>query len=239
MSNQPATSEVRWRAIVVESMAVVASILLAFGIDAYWELRQERLAELEAMDALFIEMRGNRDSLAERIQRNEESAEYFVRFLTLTPEALLEELPDRRKINAIWAPYTYDPEVGALTVFLDRGITVSDTAREVRRAAVNWQTMLSDADEESHVMWETSREVLGLMTKHLADLVPTERSEPGLYSSIAADYGQRLSLIRADENLLAAAKAKFTLQHIYNRELSLLLDQTDTLLALLDPQANR
>ena len=238
MRKRTKTSEIRWKTVMVESMAVVASILLAFGIDAYWELRQEQLAELEALDALFIEMRGNRDTLAERIQRNDESAGHFVRFLTLTPEALLEELPDRKKINSIWAPHTYDPEVGALTVFLDRGTTVSDTAREVRRAAVNWQTMLSDADEESQVMWETSREVLGLMTKHLADIVPAEGSDPGLYQSIAADYGQRLSSIRADENLLAAAKAKFTLQHIYNRELRSLLDQTDTLLVLLDTQAN-
>ena len=237
MRNRSVASDVRWKTMVVESVAVVASILLAFGIDAYWELRQERLAEREAMDALYIEMSSNRDELAATIQRNNEAAEHFVRFLTLTPDALLEEQFDYDKIDALWAPYTFDPDVGVLALFLDRGTTVSDTAREVRRAAVNWQTQLSDAGEESNVMWETSREVLGLMTKHLTDIVPPGGAEPSLYS-IEADYGQRLSLIRADEDLLAAAKTKFTLQGIYKHELRLLLEKTDLLLELLDPQAN-
>ncbi len=57
-------------------------------------------------------------------------------------------------------------------------------------------------------------------------------TRPSVYS-IDADCGQRLSLIRADEELLAAAKAKFTLQMIYKRELVSLPEQTDVLLALL------
>ncbi len=237
MKNPLIGRDVSWKTLIVESVTVIASILLAFSIDAYWELRQERLAESEVMNALYIELRSNRDSLAETIQNNDEAAELFTRFLTLTPDALLEEQYGRGLADSIWAPYTYEPEVGVMTVFLARGTTVSEIAREVRRSSVNWQTLLMDAGEESTMMWAISREVLGYMTKHLSGIVPTEGSKPNLYS-IREDYGRRLTLIRSDEQLLAAAKAKFTLQQIYNRELSELLEQTDFLLALLEPHEN-
>lgn len=238
MRNQSMGSDVRWKTIMVESVAVIASILLAFGIDASWELRQERLAEREVMDALYIEMRSNRDTLVETIQRNDRAAELFIGFLALTPDELVEKQPDRLLVPAIWAPYTYDPEVGMLTLFLGSGTTVNETAREIRRSAVNWQTLLADADEEVTVMWETSREVLGYMTEHLSGILPAEGSKLFVLNIVSEDYGPRMALIRADEKLLAAAKAKFALQTIYNNELENLLVQTDLLLALLDPKAN-
>ena len=44
--------EVPWVRIGVESVTIVASILLAFGIDAWWAARQERQAELLILQQL-------------------------------------------------------------------------------------------------------------------------------------------------------------------------------------------
>jgi hypothetical protein len=42
-----ATAQIPWTRIAVESIAIVASILVAFAIDAWWEERQERRIDAE------------------------------------------------------------------------------------------------------------------------------------------------------------------------------------------------
>jgi hypothetical protein len=228
------SGDVRWKKVVVESAAVIAAILLAFGIDATWDAWGERSAEREAMDALYAEMLDNREELARVIRFNDEASEYFTTFLSMTPEQVASTEGDRRAVDALWAPYTFDPEVGALELFLKRAVSSSEAGRLVRRSAVNWQALLSDADEESRVLWDTAREVLGLMAVYSLDQVPEDGSEPSIYT-ILGDYGPRMSRLRTDEEFLAGSRAKFTLQQIYKGELGNLLSQTDTLLQLLKP----
>ena len=61
-----------WKRITVEGLAVVVSILLAFGIDAWWSEKQERLAELEYLIALqkdFLETQEGLDDQVEDVSR--------------------------------------------------------------------------------------------------------------------------------------------------------------------------
>ena len=51
----PDASQIPWKSITVESVAIVVSILLAFAIDAWWEERQERRFEQEALVSLKSE----------------------------------------------------------------------------------------------------------------------------------------------------------------------------------------
>ena len=43
------STSVRWQIMALESVAVVASILLAFGIDASWDAWKERTTEREIL----------------------------------------------------------------------------------------------------------------------------------------------------------------------------------------------
>jgi len=38
----PETEKIPWKRLVLEATAIVASILLAFAIDAWWDERQDR-----------------------------------------------------------------------------------------------------------------------------------------------------------------------------------------------------
>jgi hypothetical protein len=49
------TSDIPWKRIAVEASAIVASILLAFGIDALWEERKDRAEEAELLTRLTAE----------------------------------------------------------------------------------------------------------------------------------------------------------------------------------------
>ena len=57
MSADPrGASQVPWARVAVEGVAIILSILLALGIDAAWDARQERAREREYLTALRVEM---------------------------------------------------------------------------------------------------------------------------------------------------------------------------------------
>ncbi len=228
------SADVRWKRILVESAAVIASILLAFGIDATWDAWRERGTEREVMSALHQEMLSNREQLEGVIRLNDEAAEHFTTFLSMSPNEIASTTGDRWFVDALWAHYTFDPEVGALDLFLERDVSANEGARMARRAAVNWQSMLEDAGEEGQVLWTATGEALSQMAAYASDQLPRNGRGPTLYT-ILDDYGPRMSRLRMDEDFLTAARAKFTLQKIYRDELVFLLDQTDSLLRLLEP----
>jgi hypothetical protein len=223
--------------IAFEAAAVVASILLAFGIDAAWDARQEGTAELAAIEALRAEMGMNLQVLVETIRYNDEAWNDVAEFLRTTPQGIssmqIDSVPWGGVEISLWAPFTFDPELGATTAFLGRPEASSEHIRELRRAVVNWDRQFVDAGEESRVLWESSREVLSIMTPYVADLVPAESGGPGL-SLIYQDYSARLAQIRADQRIVAAVIAKFNLQMIYTGELRDLLEETEHVLDLLD-----
>ena len=52
--------QIPWLRVFVEGVVIVGSILLAFGIDAWWEGRQEREREATYLSALVAEVERNR-----------------------------------------------------------------------------------------------------------------------------------------------------------------------------------
>ena len=48
-----------WRRLFAEGAVIVASILLAFAIDAWWDGRQQRAAEREALAGLTVDFEAN------------------------------------------------------------------------------------------------------------------------------------------------------------------------------------
>jgi hypothetical protein len=137
----------------------------------------------------------------------------------------------------LWAPFTFDPELGGTTAFINRGESASEAVRALGRAVVNWDRTFVDAGEESVVLWGASRAVLELLTPYIVDLVPQDELGPVL-NVILQDYLPRMARIRADPRVIAAALAKLNLQGIYTNELRDLLDATDNILGLLDAMPN-
>jgi hypothetical protein len=60
-------SDIHWKRIAVEAVAIVGSILLAFWIDAWWEERQERVEEVEIIDRFIADVREDLEDVS-RIQ---------------------------------------------------------------------------------------------------------------------------------------------------------------------------
>ncbi len=64
----PGSHDISLKRISVEGVVIVASILLAFAIDAWWDERQERIEEAEILLGLQNEFSRYRDDLAKSIE---------------------------------------------------------------------------------------------------------------------------------------------------------------------------
>ena len=62
--------KISWVRLTVESAAIVASILLAFGVDAWWNDRQQSVEEQLILAELLEEFQEKKDSLEERTAFN-------------------------------------------------------------------------------------------------------------------------------------------------------------------------
>jgi len=57
--------QIHWKRVGIEASAIVASILLAFAIDAWWDERQDRKMEREDLERLHAEFVWNRDRISD------------------------------------------------------------------------------------------------------------------------------------------------------------------------------
>ena len=84
----------RWGAFFREAFAVLAAILVAFALDAWWDERVEQREMLAALEAVSIEVRENIQLADSIIQWNLEIFEVNNRLAQMTP-ATMAALSDR------------------------------------------------------------------------------------------------------------------------------------------------
>ena len=63
--------ESRWKRGLVEGGIILASVLLAFWVDAWWERGQDRALEAAVLDAVAEEMEGNRRNLLSTLDQTD------------------------------------------------------------------------------------------------------------------------------------------------------------------------
>ncbi|NIP58230.1 MAG: hypothetical protein GWM92_08185 [Gemmatimonadetes bacterium] len=129
---------------------MVASILVAFALDAWWDARGEVAAELEILEALRDEFseadtgfRFARD-VTGRVLR---ASEGLYETLEASRSAGVAAVPDTLLLLALIAPTT-DLGLGTLEGLRMSGRIQTLTNLELRRALSTWKLLLEEAVEE-------------------------------------------------------------------------------------------
>ena len=143
------TQKIQWKRIAIEAAAIVASILLAFAIDAWWAEQQDRREESELLSRLHTEFALVRDGIGARGTQNRvqvANAEMF---------RLLEANRDGDGPVVIHNTLIYEatiaPTVDPATPVLD-GLILSwrlDVIRDndILTAIFNWQVRVKNVSE--------------------------------------------------------------------------------------------
>jgi hypothetical protein len=142
-----------WRASALQGLAVLVGILVAFGIEASWSSRGERLAVSASLSSLLAEVLENRDRLEARLARLSDNAartEAYLLDMASAPSGSVPQDSLRRMIGAL-GPLRVDPLVrSAFDDLLSGGLRSIDDA-EVRRhilaygQAIAWDEELQRA----------------------------------------------------------------------------------------------
>jgi hypothetical protein len=141
----------RWLAL--EGTAIVASILLAFAIDAWWDTRQNRakaddllealrsewVAEIEKIDRHLLAYDGSMSAMIEILNAHSSDE------IQLSAADAIEKLQIARRVS------TYKPATAAYEVVLDFGLDQIEDS-ELRLAIASWRSVLDEIEPEQEAL---------------------------------------------------------------------------------------
>ena len=111
-----------WRRVLAESIAVIASILIAFAIDAAWDAHQDREELQGLLEGLRNELVANQDLVQEGKQSTTEAIERLTRFRS----DATGEMADIAATNSyleIYLPFVRGWDVALQTGFLEATVS--------------------------------------------------------------------------------------------------------------------
>jgi len=163
---------IQWRRILVESAAVVMSILLAFLIDAWWDAHEQRLRERELLSGLLTDFEASRPGLEDRLGLARRMAGGTGRFLDLVEGEALPVtvmVPDTLVFSILGGP-TFEPATNTLDAALASGEIEIIRSSELRSELAQWKRALADTGEdEREVRRITNEQVVPLLSR-VADI---------------------------------------------------------------------
>jgi hypothetical protein len=138
--------------LILESTLIVASILLAFWIDAWWENRQKRIEEGHILEALRAEFQENANLLPFFIRNhgfNLDSAEALITELRNVEDGSRASVRDADAL-VITVNGTFDPISGSYDSMIQSGTLRYVENSTVREKLANWPALVEDAIENQN-----------------------------------------------------------------------------------------
>ena len=134
-----------WTRISVEAAAIVASILLAFSMDAWWDSVQDRAEEREIISLLRAEFEANQKVLTRTagIHRLNLGAMQEIISVSESVISIDDESLGLLFLQAAGTPH-YNPATGALAATISSGRIDLIRNVELRNRLAGWDSIVSD-----------------------------------------------------------------------------------------------
>ncbi|HKJ18845.1 MAG TPA: hypothetical protein VJ984_15935 [Xanthomonadales bacterium] len=184
------------RRLLAEGLVVVASILIAFSLDAWWDDRQ--LAEEMAEDLAIVEY-----ELTENLRLVELALEITGRVVSASDEivATLNANPDNPEVAiagnilywGLFASPTLDPSFGGIDTWIAAGRLAGIESIELRQRLASIRGKVSDVTEEQYVTRDMlTRDIYPLIRDQIGDI---EAVRELVASGYHARYGSSIQEI--------------------------------------------
>jgi hypothetical protein len=208
---------IQWKRILVEALAIVASILLAFAIDAWWQDRNDSAIELQYLEAVREDLVRSVELLdsTESLQRTQ--VDYLHALLETTPDTPLSDELREWIYEALFSIRSYQPQLSALDELESSGQSELIRSPEVRRAMAVVRQRIDAMENGQQDLQQTQQGFIDpflVDNFNLADLMPdlegndtTDLSALGtseLNSRIAFKLALRSNISRTQDDLREA-----------------------------------
>jgi len=230
-------TRIHWPRVLVEGVVIVGSILLAFGIDAWWDQSQRRGEEQRLLRNLHAEFQEARDTLRVSIDRHRVYHGSAASLVQGTNTGLATPALSFRPIYQTFvALNTTHLKTGALDGALSSGRLDIVSDEELRSLLASWHSTLGEFTEQETYIWELtleSRRVLAAAAP-IADGVSIAATDPPqpipddpasrlLANFVVSDVGQNYAALRMMFESLAVRDGQILLSWI--EELLVLLER--------------
>jgi hypothetical protein len=166
------TQKIPWNRISVEAVAIVASILFAFAIDAWWSERQLAAENQDLLSQLKLEFETNSTLLEERRSRHVQMLAALRNLLAATgpnPENKsfsASEIKQDLYVTLGW--WTFDPQRGVLDSIIQSGKLSIIRSDQLRTNLASWPALIQDfAEDEAFIVSYTREFVYPLYQREL------------------------------------------------------------------------
>jgi hypothetical protein len=155
------------RELIVEGVAIVLSILLAFAIDAWWDERHERAEEKEVLESLYIEFEANRDAVTATISFHDRAIQSIASLRAMAQNEILALQPKAVEaiIGFMGSPRTFDAVRGSVDALISSGKLGILQDRQLREALTTFINIIDDTVEDTNFLGQSSITVWNEMAK--------------------------------------------------------------------------
>lgn len=145
-----------WARILAEGLVIVVSILLAFGIDAWWEEQGARAEERSVLLALEAEFRSNAERLSSALTWYQERYASARRILELSdgPAGALSDEELRSLLSDLLRKRSFYLDSGAHDALLASGELAVISDEELRNRLAAWPSVVAEWQEEDQAVFQ-------------------------------------------------------------------------------------
>lgn len=230
----------RWGFLFTEAVLIVASILLAFALDSWWDERKERVVEAEILHGLEEEFLLNRSKLDYRMGRHWEDLEGMASLLAAANLGrwASEEITVDEAIANLISPPTTDLGNGVLNALISSGRIELLGNRELRARLAAWEGVFGEVrdDEEMSRDFVFDR-VIPFLVQHGVPVSKAMSAWPGTdfeQDRSIADYPDRYARFLQDPQLAVILEARMGFKMHTTGEYQAAMQAVDEILAEID-----
>jgi len=158
----PTSSGWSLKRVLLEGGVIVGSILLAFAIDATWDLRREREIDNHALRAMIAEIEQNEDQLRARIELGASVRRAHLELIDLIGPnpTLISQDSLAHLVRTSWGFGTAELESAALDAALVRTTPTTSSRRDLLRLMRQYRIQLDDHVEDGQQWYELRAEFI-------------------------------------------------------------------------------
>jgi hypothetical protein len=229
-----------WKRTTVEALAVLASILLAFTIDAWWEERGLRIEEQQVLQGLHEEFLSVRKVLSQHLSEHLEGVQALEDFLIVAEGGNVKEgapIVDAVLLELL-SPMTSDLGSGTLAALLSSGRIEILTNRTLRAKLASWEGVIGEVWDDQAF---NAKAVFEFHVPYfLAENIPAGAvmhqwyDEWSLPRKSLSDDPDMISRLIGDEALRAMVEIRYGYKRHLTVEFEIAIDAVDTILAEIE-----
>ncbi|MCJ7558774.1 MAG: hypothetical protein MUP90_17935, partial [Gammaproteobacteria bacterium] len=202
------TQTIQWKRLAAEVIAIVASILFAFAIDAWWDDRSDSIRLAGAIQNIAAEVAEARIEIEHATQRNQFRIDGMRRFLSLDPDALTALPQDSLAsiTKAFATPSPFDTSGFALQGLLTGGNLEIIANEELGSALIVWAQFPNEIEHDYFEAIQLSLTLFGRIAKHGVFLAITNEMTDQVIPGAVPLRDALVSLRRDAESVEAMAQ---------------------------------